>query len=142
VSDEPLKHIYRSPLPWRDPDLTECGRVPAEFAVVVSRDEAAADFKRLGQQRASLFYCMTCTRTATRHPTWDESPSGRVAREAEWSVSAKDRGRLFDAELRALALLAKEHREQFDATAAAILEATPLADRRSRRRYMQRSLGE
>jgi len=83
---EPVDHILRPTLPWRSPNepvITECG-YNGESVKTLSREEFSARLKEMGEQRAALFTCMTCSQTARRHSTWDEDPRRALQREIEW----------------------------------------------------------
>jgi len=121
--DEPIAHIARSPLPWRDPadNDTECGKPVSGFAKVIPWGEAVWLVKKHGMQRAAFLLCMTCCETANRYGwrirartreneqlTFAESPTERIGREF-----GKRREQM-DAELRAMGELVARHREEFD----------------------------
>ncbi len=125
-----LDHVRRPQPPWRDDEKTECGRdIDRE---TISRDQLLARLKDMGLQRASMTVCMTCLETARRHTTWDRSPAGVLARDVNFWRS--EQGRQVDLELRALGMLFEAHREEFFETLAALANATPLTEARSRRR--------
>ncbi|MFA7296313.1 MAG: hypothetical protein WC211_03880 [Dehalococcoidia bacterium] len=145
-ADEPLAHIARSPLPWRDPtdNDTECGKPVSEFAKVITWGDAVALVNKHGQQRAAFMLCMTCAQTSERHGwrangsrhgqlTFDDSPTARIEREFGKRREQSDR------ELRAMAELVKRHRQEFDDLLAgrivpiAELRRTKQGDRRARR---------
>lgn len=119
---EPVDHILRSRLPWRDPNegaLTECGYNAAKVNTI-SREAYFARLKDLGQQRTALMTCMTCADTAKRWGTWDDDPRLAMGREIEWErggaywTARTDRGQLLKDELLAIAALVEAHREEFD----------------------------
>lgn len=126
---EPVDHILRSPLPWRDSStqITECGCDPAQVRAI-TRDEYLSRVKEMGPQRASLFTCMTCASTADRWSTWDQDPRLVLYREIEWERGGAyyhertDRGQALKDELLAIADLIAAHREEFD-TAVRTTEA-------------------
>lgn len=133
MTDEPLTHIIRPSLPWRDDAtaMTECG-LKADSYPSANRDEASARWKKLGAQRASLFFCMTCAHTAGRWPSWDEDPAGCLGREVERAQHrSRDDGEAFRTELVAIARLIELHREDFDNLIAGLGETVSLRDRRS-----------
>ena len=117
---EPLAHIARDPLPWRDPTDTdtECGKPASQFAKVIPAEEAVAMWRRLGAQRASLFLCMTCKDSLNRWgrslgptyvlPTFANKPLERFNRETG------KRAEQLDIELRALGELVTRHRQEFE----------------------------
>lgn len=117
---DPVDHILRPSLPWRDgPGMTECG-LDASKTPTVTRAQYFERRKDLGQQRCAMMTCMTCSGTAERHPTWEEDPRGALHREIEWEGGNwrynRDRNgvRLRD-ELFAIASIVAEHRAAFDA---------------------------
>ncbi len=97
---EPVDHILRPRLPWRsasDPSVTECG-YDSGSVKSITREEFFQRLKDMGQQRAALFTCMTCSETARRWRTWDDDPRQALEREINWEgVRAwgrvQDRGR-------------------------------------------------
>ncbi len=133
---EPLSHISRSPLPWRDPadNDTECGKSVAEFARVITWDEAIQMVKGLGRQRAAMFICMTCAETTHRwghrdpagQLTFDENPTERLGREFGKRREQTDR------ELRAMAELVQRHRQEFDDLLSGLV--VPIAELRRTKR--------
>lgn len=128
--DEPLHHIIRAQLPWRDdPPLTECGRAPNDVAGAWTLDEARTHAAKLGQARFALVVCMTCAQTAGRWPTWERDPATLIARQARYA----DLDERLRRELHALALLAAAHRAEFDETVAGLADVTELRPRRQAR---------
>lgn len=115
---QPVDHIERPRLPWRTADdqvATECG-YDASKVSTLSRDEHFARVKEMGEQRASLFTCMTCAQTARRHRTWDEDPRQAIGREVEWETGwrkQKNGQRLRD-ELLAIKALIELHPGDFE----------------------------
>jgi hypothetical protein len=140
VPDEPLAHVLRAALPWRDgPVLTECGKMPGDGMPVMTIAEFAAKVKREGQQRAAMSVCMTCWSTAVRHHavSWEADPVGVISREAGWAktwspgVTRDDpTARRFHTELLAIAELIGRHREEFGGLVDGITAAPSLGDRR------------
>lgn len=130
---EPLAHILRPPLPWRDPadEDTECGHKSSEFARVLTGAEAISKIKAEGKRRASLDMCMTCIDTLSRWSisrqmgmavegdhavmsTFDDDPMRRLQR--EFTNRRRDDGDdRMNKELRAMAYLVERHRDEFDA---------------------------
>lgn len=141
---EPLKHLTRPPLPWRDADLTRCGRPVAELRddAVISFDGAKALIDRHGKQRAAFMLCMVCAQGGSPWTTWDNDPVARLFRELEsvggtYSRFFRDPARAerrdkVAAELRVIALLIEQHRDEFDEALAALSggEVVNLAARR------------
>lgn len=116
---EPVDHILRPRLPWRNNDgaITECG-YDASKVKTLTREEYLQRRKELGQQRCALLTCMTCAGTAQRHATWEQDPRLALRREIEWEApgwrGAGDRNgtRLRD-ELLAIAALIEAYRDEF-----------------------------
>lgn len=146
----PVDHITRAVLPWRtEADFTECGKaVPLVRGRMVTRDEAAARIKRIGQRRAMFSLCMTCVSASDRHRGEGSDAVTTVAREtggvqfvqppspySRESTAAKwaERQRL-NAEFEAMAALVAAHREEFDGYIAGREQTVSLADRRRSRR--------
>lgn len=115
-TDEPLTHIARTSLPWRDSGLTICGKPVAQYAagLVVNLADARVSVRRLGKQRFAMTHCMTCASNADRWTEWDDDPRERMAREIGYLGMTKT-DPIIDAELRAIALLIASHRDEFDA---------------------------
>ena len=142
MPDEPLSHVLRAALPWRDgPVLTECGKFPGDGTPVMTVPEFAAKVKREGQQRAAYTMCMTCWSTAVRHRavSWEADPVGVIAREVSWArygiagaIRDEPTARLFRDELLAIEELISRHREEFTGLVAGIAAAPSLGDRRCR----------
>lgn len=128
---EPLDHILReSAPPWRrSMRLTECG-LSADNHPTLSRVEMEARWKELGNQRASLFTCMTCAHTANRHPTWATDPAGAMARECEHYRYRDDGGEPIRSELRAIAALIEAHPDEFYDYLDGLAETSSLDERR------------
>lgn len=149
----PVDHIVRAALPWRaEADLTECGELVARRAGrIVTREEAAARIKRIGQRRALFSLCMTCVSASDRHRgagglggdavatvaretggvqyVQPPSPYSREGTTAKWA----ERQRL-NAEFEAIAALVEAHREEFDGYLSGREQTVSLADRRRNRR--------
>lgn len=141
TADEPLHHIERSNLPWHDERKTECGLDPRGVPTW-TRDEAIAQAHKLGRQRFSLFCCMTCTNTVERHSTWDKDPASCLVRYAERNTLRHSRYRpnesaeadRFAAELRAIAAMIEQHRDEFDERVAGLLGTASLDKARTAKR--------
>lgn len=139
MTDEPLSHIIRTPLPWRDEQLTECGRPTNDCGRVITVADARGAVKTLGKQRAAMMLCMTCANTCTRWATWDENPQARLAREVSQSTYHRGpRVAQINRELRAIALLIEEHRDEYDAAVAVLGEAVSIDDLRAARAEKRR----
>jgi hypothetical protein len=113
---EPVDHILRPRLPWRDgPGITECG-YNAEKVQTLTRADYFTRVKSMGQQRAAMLTCMTCAQTASRWSTWDDDPRQAMQRELEWEGARwrNARGNRLHDELLAIEALIAAHREEFD----------------------------
>jgi hypothetical protein len=114
---EPVDHILRPTLPWRDAtQITECG-FNAASVPTLTREEFFARMKDLGQRRTAMMTCMTCAQTAARWGTWDDDPRRALEREIQWETAWRrsDRGELLRDKLLAVASLIEAHRDEFDA---------------------------
>lgn len=125
---EPVDHILRPTLPWRkahEVPVTECGFNAAKVTTL-SREEYFRRVKDLGQQRAAMMTCMTCSQTAGRWGTWEDDPRLAMSREIEWERGSMyyrartDRGQLLRDELLAVAALIEAHRDEFEASVSEI----------------------
>lgn len=113
---DPVDHILRPQLPWRNgPGITECG-YNAEKVQTLSRGAYFERVKSLGQQRSAMLTCMTCSQTASRWGTWDDDPRQSMQRELDWECGWRrsDRGVRLRDELLAIAALIDAHREEFN----------------------------
>lgn len=114
---EPVDHILRPRLPWRDPTepaITECG-YDASKVKTISREDYTKRHKELGYQRCAMVTCMTCADTAKRWKAWSDDPREAIGREVEWETNKwrAERGtRLLD-ELEALEKLVANHAAEF-----------------------------
>jgi hypothetical protein len=145
----PVDHITRGVLPWRTgADQTQCGKpVTSLVGRLVTREEAMARIKRIGQQRAAFTLCMTCASTSDRHSRYLEMddavaavarhvsaasrawpPDGRRST-AEW----EERQRL-NVEFEAISALISAHRDEFAEYLFGREQTVSLADRRRQRR--------
>lgn len=115
MSDEPLTHIARPPLPWRDSRLTICGKPIDQYVdgLVLGRVDAIATARRLGKTRFSMTHCMTCANNFDRWIPWEVSPRERLAREMG-VVGMTKLEPVIVAELHAIAALIAAHRDEFD----------------------------
>lgn len=132
TDDMPLEHVLRPMLPWRDDQMTECGKVPNEHAI--TRDLFIAKVRKQGPKRAALTTCMTCFETAQRWPDWNTNPVAVLAREVKavtYRGQAAHELPLVD-ELRAIALLIEAHQEEFADTLAALKNVVPFGKRRAK----------
>lgn len=118
--DETFQHIRRTDLPWRPATRTRCGLVVDSLKPdrLITVEDAGAKWKRMGAQRAALFLCMSCvSRTSAYYwPEWDVDPVGRFERELSNGMGRRktDEPRLVELELRAIAILIADHRDEFD----------------------------
>lgn len=129
---DPLDHIERPTLPWRnDPPLTECG-LRSDSYPTLTRDEFDARLKSYGQQRTALTTCMTCVQTAGRWRTWRGDPVEALGREVERARyrTREDGGLRLRRELLAIELLIAAHRDEFDETIAGLADTVSLDSRR------------
>jgi hypothetical protein len=126
---EPVDHILRPQLPWRDnAAITECG-MDAAKAPTLTRNQYLARLKEMGQQRTAILTCMTCAQTANNWGTWEDDPRQALMREIQWENPYgyrrnNERGWKLHDELWAAASIIAEHRTVFDA----------LVEERARRR--------
>jgi hypothetical protein len=117
---EPVDHILRPSLPWRnDAAITECG-FDASKVKTLTREEHVHRVKDLGKQRAAMMTCMTCAQTAGNYGTWEDDPRQALHREITWEHGGywrarTDRGERLKDELLAIAALIAAHRDEFDA---------------------------
>ncbi len=129
----PREHVERTPLPWREVTLTECGLAVADLKKVLTIDEFRQKVSEQGQQRAAFTTCMTCWHTAIRwrDQTARTGPTDALERE----LHRADTRRELERELYAIAALIEAHREEFDAFVAGLEQTVDLADLRAQRRY-------
>jgi hypothetical protein len=135
MAAEPLDHVLRDPLPWRDDHLTECGRATSDVAGnIITVAELVARFKKYGQQRTAFTVCMTCWERARYAREWTQNPEDVLLRELQ-RVRDRDGSReKMRAELQAIAALIAAHREEFDMFLIDLDQTTNLAERRKRGR--------
>lgn len=141
MTQEPLDHILRPRLPWREDDLTECGRAANDVKTIITADELKARIKRLGQQRTAFTVCMTCAGQVKYSMTWEQHPIGVLDRELKrvgtftptpgYPVALKVER--VTAELRAIAALIDAHRGEFDGYLSGLGDTVDLAGARRRR---------
>lgn len=110
---EPMAHLPRPSLPWREGQpLAECG-LRTEGLPLITRAEVLARVRRGGRQQAFRSVCATCWETANRWSDWEHDPLDAMAREV--SPVGGRRTPLILEELLALAELARAHPEEFQA---------------------------
>lgn len=113
---QPVDHILRPQLPWRDGSgITECG-LDASKISTLTREQFFDRLTEMGQQRCSLFTCMTCADTARRWGRWEDDPRKALEREITWELRyrrEREPSQLLD-ELTAIAALIAAHPEQFE----------------------------
>ena len=112
---QPVDHILRPQLPWRDgPGITECG-LDASKISTLTREEYFQRYKDMGQQRCALLTCMTCGDTARKWGRWADDPRKALAREINWESGwhRGAHGQLLRDELTAIADLIAAHRDEF-----------------------------
>lgn len=112
---EPLTHIARPPLPWRESGKTICGHPAGQYVdgLVINIVDAHAAVRRLGKQRFAMTHCMTCAQNVGNWSTWEDDPRARMAREMGHLGMTKAEP-VIEHELRAIALLIEAHRDEFD----------------------------
>lgn len=124
---EPVDHILRPTLPWRQSGegaITECG-YDASKVKTLTRADFFQKEKDLGKQRMAMLTCMTCSDTARRWGTWNDDPRLALQREIEWERGGAyyrertDRGQRLKDELIAINSLIEAHRGEFDAVITA-----------------------
>ncbi|MBF6302284.1 hypothetical protein IU459_32795 [Nocardia amamiensis] len=141
ANQEPLDHVLRPSLPWRDEELTECGRPAVDVASAITADDLTARVKRIGQQRTAFTVCMTCAGRVEYSSTWERYPIAVLERELQragihppgLSRSTKPEAARMTAELRAIAALIEAHREEFDGYLSGLDKTVDLGARRRRR---------
>ena len=113
---EKITHVRRLPLPWRVATamLTECGHQSSEFAQTADHEEFFAMVKELGQQRAALFFCMTCWSRMRFATLYGQPVDGDPIDLIERECNSRQTHELFRKELRAIARLIEAHRDEFD----------------------------
>lgn len=119
---EPVDHIARAHLPWRNgASITECG-YDASKVKTITREEYRQRRKDMGQQRCAILTCMTCSSTVERWATWEDDPRKALGREIEWEAgwSREKRGIKLRDELTAIASLIEAHKDEFWASVDAI----------------------
>lgn len=122
---EPVDHIIRAQLPWRDGSaaITECG-YDASKVQALTREGYLARFKELGERRSAMLTCMTCSGVIRDHATWDEDPRSAIGREIAWEGRGrwvnKERGVRLRDELVAIASLIEAHKDEFLEAVSAI----------------------
>ena len=119
---DPVDHISRSHLPWRDAsNVTECG-YDATKVKTISRAEYIQRLSEMGQQRCAMVTCMTCANTVQNWKTWGEDPRQALGREIEWERNGLRDGRgvrLRD-ELIAIEAMLDTYKDEFRASVDAI----------------------
>ena len=130
---DPVDHILRPQLPWRtDGGITECGYNAAKVSTL-TREEYFERVKSLGQRRAAMMTCMTCSDTASRWKTWEYDPRQAMQRELTWEVGngygRPKRGCRLRDELLAIAALIEAHRNEFE---------SHIAETEQRREWLER----
>ncbi|HDZ39501.1 MAG TPA: hypothetical protein ENH62_14710 [Marinobacter sp.] len=133
---EPVDHIERPRLPWRnvdEPAVTECG-YDASKVNTLTRDEFFARLKDLGKQRTAMLTCMTCVDTARRWPIWEDEPRKALEREINWECGWRRRknGHRLKDELLAIEALIAAHREEFNELLEARRQRQEWLDRKNR----------
>lgn len=139
---QPLRHLRRVAPPWAEPGITVCGRPVGDVRSVVSFEEAKALFNKHGNARAHFLFCQVCVgqhrskgHTDTR---FDRNPAQVVvdwaARAGTWHPRDTPEAARINAELKALAALAAEHEEEFDALVARFLTPDEFAAKRAQKR--------
>ena len=131
-----LEHILRAEPAWRRvSQRTECGLLVAKTERVLSRADAVAKLKRLGQERFAMTTCMTCTSRAhygrSLAEDWAHRPTAIIARECVGS--GFDGDSLLHRELRAITALIEAHRDEFDGYLAGLAEAVSLNEWKGKR---------
>lgn len=129
---EPLTHIIRTELPWRRgvDTRTECG-LRADSYPSVTRDEAVARVRKMGQQRSAMFFCMTCLYTADRWRPWEVDPVDAIRRDANSVAEIRE---ALHEDLFAIALLIEAHRQEFDELLAGLRATVDLGKLRAQKR--------
>lgn len=136
-----LDHVLRVRLPWRDDDLTECGRPALDVASYITADDLRARIKQIGQQRSAFTVCMTCAGRVNSADTWEKHPIGVLHRELVRAgiypptpgYGVEPEAARMVAELRAIAALIGAHRAEFDGYLSGLDEVADISGARRRR---------
>jgi hypothetical protein len=128
-----VDHVLRSGPPWREENLTECGK-PTAGKTIITRVEFIARWKDYGKTRTAMLTCITCIETAGRWPTWDEDPARAAGREYVGKYGHLNSRDQWRNELRALTALAEAHPDEFVQLMADLGNTASLADARRARR--------
>ena len=144
MSDEkvgPIQHVLRGLLPWREPgsERTECGLLARDVRSVGTFAEMRRKVDRIGQKRAAFSSCMTCWEAVRRnrdygHRSDVDAVFHDLLREAEWSRCRETDARVLGREIRALAILAERHAEEFASILSALDDVVSLGKVREERR--------
>lgn len=131
------RHLERIAPPWASHRHTICGRPLSDVAAWLSFDEGRLLFTKLGQTRALLLICQTCTSQHSRiarPEAWQRDPVPIVHDYARHVGSPPDNpaAQQIRAELLALSRLVEAHRDEYTATVAAFLTDELSAKRRTR----------
>lgn len=148
-TDMPRDHVIRARLPWRDDDLTECGRPINDVATTITADQLKWRLKEHGQQRTAFTVCITCWTTCRdrSRDSWEANPASLLMRDMHRSAHGIiyfDYARSADgqnvrtgphvdrlaAELHAIAKMIEAHRDEFDERVAAARDAALFTWRR------------
>jgi hypothetical protein len=136
---EPVDHIERPTLPWRNQaSLTECGLAAVQVRAI-TRTDFDRRIKEWGEQRTAITTCMTCYNTARRWGTWQDDPRKAIEREVNWETGygfgPSPHGTQLRDELKAIALLIERHRSEFKELVHDVVGTVDfLAERRKRTR--------
>ena len=130
-----LDHVLRPRLPWRQEDLTECGRDPANLPTI-TRDDLINRVRKLGQQRTVFTVCMTCWHRSAYSKPWADEPEAVLEREIQRRKPQRLRH-----ELTAITLLIDAHRDEFNELLNGLAGTPSLADHRRNRRTKGGSRG-
>jgi hypothetical protein len=119
---ETRDHVVRESVPWRDEQLTQCGRPISDVGSVISEDELRRRLKKDGQQRTAFTVCMTCYHHP--HSKWDTDPVGVIRNDrtgyarthyaSPVAIGQPPRDMSLVHELHAIAKLVETHQDEFD----------------------------
>lgn len=138
MTEEPLAHIFRTRLPWRNDTYTECGRHETDVRSIITRDELKKRLNKWGHKRTAFTVCMTCMDRSKYNDTWELSPIAVLRRECERvgyyqpygdGPRSQQHHRLAN-ELHAITALIEAHRDEFDGYLAGLDDTISLDAKR------------
>lgn len=125
-----LDHIARTPLPWRNTNLTECGHDATKYPTITA-DDYMTRLRKYGDRRTAFTICQTCAARISVHLHTGNAAIPSLVDRLRRDVDGFRQNDQLERELEAIVALIGNHPDEFDALMAAHDTVARLDQRRA-----------